>query len=432
MSTPDSYAKFIATLNAEILPFSLTSPASYQELLNQIGNARLVLMGEATHGTKEFYQARIELTKYLIQESGFHAVAIEGDWTSAYPVHCYLQGNSPIKDAYTALEDFKRFPAWMWRNQEMLAFIEWLRSYNDQANNKEKSVGFYGLDLYCLNSSIQAVINYLKINDPVAAKQAIQHYSCFDHCAINPQAYGYLVSSGLKENCIKEVTEQFLKMQQIAFKKKHQNFTEAENEFFANQSARVARNAELYYRALYEPKQLTWNIRDQHMVETLHNLISHLEDKLRLPAKLIIWAHNSHVGDARATEMSSRKEINLGQLVREQFGTASFLLGFSTYTGTVTAATDWDGEPETKGIQPGFAESYEELFHHLGHENFILNLHHNEQLNHLLKPTRLQRAIGVIYRPETERLSHYFFTHLPYQFDSLIHIDKTHALKPLD
>lgn len=433
MSYSQSHENLISTLNETIVPFSLDNKSAYKDLLHMIGNSRLVLMGEATHGTSEFYRARIELTKYLIQEKNFHALAIEGDWTSTYPVHRYLQGHGNAADPQPALSYFKRFPSWMWRNTEILSFLQWLREFNDKTHRPERKLGFYGLDLYCLNDSIQALINYLKNTDPLAAQQAIQRYSCFDHCAIDPQNYGYLVKSGLKKNCLKEVTEQLLDIQNKAFDKMHHGtFTEPEKEFYATQNARVAKNAELYYRALYETNHITWNIRDQHMVETLHNLITHLETTHQLPAKIIVWAHNSHVGDARATEMASRGEVNLGQLVREQFGAVSFHLGFSTYTGTVTAASEWDSPPESKKIKPGFQESYEELFHSLSRPNFILNLHGHEAVRHLLKPARLQRAIGVIYRPETERLSHYFFTHLPYQFDALIHLNETTAIKPLD
>ncbi len=424
--------KLIHLLNDEIIPFSISDKNSYKTLSEKIGDARIVLLGEATHGTDEFYRTRAELCKYLIQEKGFQAIAVEGDWTSAYYINNYIKGYGNADDVDYALQDFKRFPAWMWRNTVILSFLNWLRAYNDKLPSKNK-IGFYGLDLYCLASSMQAVIQFLNKTDPTAAKHAMERYACFDHVGTDPQAYGYMVESRLKKPCINEAKEQLLEMQRMAFDKFHdQPIDETESLFFATQNARVVKNAENYYRSMFESHANTWNIRDQHMAETLQNIISHLETIHKMPAKIIIWAHNSHVGDARATEMSERKELNLGQLVREHFASSTFHLGFSTYQGTVTAASDWDSPPMCKKVLPGLPGSYESLFHDLKYKEFILDLHHGEHVKHLLELSRLQRAIGVIYRPETERASHYFFTHLPFQFDALIHIDETHAVEPLD
>lgn len=428
--TENASESLIHLLNQEITPFSLDDSNSYQQLGKKIGDARLVLLGEATHGTEEFYQARAALSQYLIKEKNFHAIAIEGDWTSCYPVNNYLQGSNKITDAELSLSEFKRFPAWMWRNNIIPGLLQWIRNYNEKEN---AAVGFYGLDLYSLNASMQAVIDYLKKHYPDAAKKAAARYACFDHTAKDPQTYGYLIDSHSKKACAHEVTEQFLDMQQLAFEKFHEEgISDADALFYATQNARVVKNAEHYYRGMFESHEMTWNIRDQHMAETLQNLISHLETKLNTPAKIIVWAHNSHVGDARATEMAERKEINLGQLVREQFGATSFHLGFSTHYGTVTAADDWGFDPKTKEIVEGLTGSYEAIFHALKYKNFLLDLHLGEHIKHLLQLPRLQRAIGVIYRPETERQSHYFFTRLPHQFDSIIHIDTTKALIPLD
>lgn len=422
----------IRILNKEILPFSIEDKSTYQPLIEKIGDARIVLIGEASHGTEEFYQSRIELSKYLIAEKEFHAIAIEGDWPNTYSIHRYLQGEGNENDSFACLKKFKRFPTWMWCNTTIPPFLKWLRHYNDQLQNIKQKIGFFGLDLYSLNESIHEVIEYLKLKDPKSAKNASERYACFDHCAVDPQTYSYLVESGVKKSCIKEVSEQFLEMQNNFFNKIRENKLE-ENEllFFATQNARVVKNAEYYYRSLFESREETWNIRDRHMVETLQNLISHIETKLKIPAKIIIWAHNSHVGDARATDMGTRGEVNLGQLVKEQFSNISFHIGFSTYSGTVTAAANWDEEPECKTIIPALKGSYEDLFHALYLKNFILFLHNDEHINHLLNISRLQRAIGVIYRPDTERFSHYYFSHLPYQFDAIIHIDKTTSLKPL-
>lgn len=420
----NSHQKLVDLLNAEILPFEIEEPSAYAALAEYIGEAHIVLLGEATHGTAEFYEARARLSQYLIQNQGFHAVAIEGDWTSAYPLHLYLQGEGGRDQPEFALEEFKRFPTWMWRNTVILKLLHELRLYNDSI--RQKKVGFYGLDLYCLNDSMQVVVDYLKKYHPQYAQKAIQRYACFDHGALDPHDYSYQVNYGAKKACFNEVTEQLLDMQRLAVANVK---NVKEFQFYALQNARLVKNAEHYYRAMFESHEATWNIRDQHMAETLQNLMAFLTAKLKKPAKIIVWAHNSHIGDARATEMSERHEVNLGQLVRERFNISSFSLGFSTYGGTVTAASRWGGAPEIKRINPALSESYEALFHDLKLKNFILPLRKESELTHLLKLSRLQRAIGVIYLPETERMSHYYFARLPYQFDAIIHFNQTHALQ---
>jgi erythromycin esterase-like protein len=359
------------------------------------------------------------------------AVAIEGDWPDAYHVHRYLQGKGGSNDAERSLDRFERFPTWMWRNTTMPPFLSWLRTYNDQIPSVSEKVGFYGLDLYSLNASIEAVIHFLMKIDPEAARRAQERYSCFDHANIEPQMYGYLINAGIKKSCINEAIAELIELQHRSFEYLRRDGIAEDEYFFATQNARLVKNAENYYRSMLEGQITTWNIRDRHMAETLNVLVDHLETRCNKPAKVIIWAHNSHIGDARATEMSERGEVNIGQLVREQYDTHSYSIGFSTYEGFVTAASDW-GEPmQRKKVMPGLPGSYEELFHHIKYENFLLNLMGNQQLEHFLHISRLQRAIGVIYRPDTERFSHYFFTHLPYQFDSLIHFDKTSAVRPL-
>lgn len=424
----DVHQKLITCLNDAIEPFS--ESGDYSSILEKIGNARFVMIGEATHGTHEFYKTRIEITQQLIKQKNFMAVAIEGDWPDAHRVHRYLQGRDNIQDSESALDDFKRFPTWMWRNTTMPSFLKWLREHNERLTPLHK-VGFYGLDLYSLNASMQAVVNYLMKVDPQSAIEAKNRYACFDHMTIDPQMYAYLASNRVKKSCIDEVVAELRDLQHNAFKYLQKDGMVAEEDyFFATQNARIVKNAEIYYRSMFKGHVASWNIRDRHMMETLNVLADHLEHRFNRPAKIIIWAHNSHVGDARATEMGERGEVNIGQLVREQHPD-TYSIGFSTYEGFVTAASNWDEPAERKKIVPGFRESYEELFHQLRHKNFILHLIGNEEIEHLLKIPRLQRAIGVIYRPETERLSHYFFTHLPHQFDSLIHLDKTNALEPL-
>jgi erythromycin esterase-like protein len=426
----DAYQTLVNVIHDAAVPIT-DSRDKYTSLLDKIGDARFVLMGEASHGTHEFYQTRIELTQQLIEKKGFMAVMIEGDWPDAYRIHRYVQGAGDASQSELSLDDFKRFPSWMWRNTTMPPFLKWLRAHNDKSSSLINKVGFYGLDLYSLNTSMQAVIQYLKRMDPAAAKHAIQQYACFDHLNVDPQVYGYLTSSGVKKSCMNEAVAELCELQHRTFAYLQRDGIAAEDEyFFALQNARLVKNAETYYRSMYEGQVSSWNIRDRHMVETIGVLADHLEHQRLKPAKIIIWAHNSHVGDARATEMSERGEVNVGQLVREQH-TDTYSIGFSTYEGFVTAATNWDTPALRRAIVPGFTESYEELFHHVPYKNFILNMNGNETLDHYLKIPRLQRAIGVIYRPETERLSHYYFTHLPYQFDSIIHLDKTHAVQPL-
>ncbi|MCL9684961.1 erythromycin esterase family protein [Legionella maioricensis] len=427
----DAMYKLIEVITESALPLQEQNE-TYDALLDKIGNARFVMIGEASHGTHEFYQARIKITQRLIKERGFMAVAIEGDWPDAYHVHRYLQGKGGSNDAERALEQFKRFPTWMWRNTTMPPFLCWLRTYNDQVTPPSQKIGFYGLDLYSLNASIEAVIHFLMKIDPEAARRAQQRYSCFDHVNIEPQMYGYLINAGIKKSCINEAIAELIELQHRAFEYLRHDGIAAEDEyFFATQNARLVKNAENYYRSMLEGQVTSWNIRDRHMAETLNVLVDHLETRWNKPAKIIIWAHNSHVGDARATEMSERGEVNIGQLVREQYDTHSYSIGFSTYEGFVSAASDWDEPVQRKKVMPGLPGSYEELFHHIQYKNFLLNLIGNQQLEHFLQLSRLQRAIGVIYRPDTERFSHYFFTHLPYQFDSLIHFDKTNAVQPL-
>lgn len=409
------------------------SKDDYVSLLEDIGNARIVLIGEATHGTQEFYQTRIEITKRLIAEKNFMAVAIEGDWPDAYSIHRYVLGAGPITDYEIALRAFSRFPSWMWCNVTLPPFLKWLRSYNDNLTSSREKIGFFGLDLYSLNASMQAVIDYLHKVDPQSVQRALSRYACFDHMKPDPQTYGYLSSSGIKKSCLREAIDQLLEMQHHAFDYVRQDDLATEDEYLsATQNARVVKNAERYYRSMFEGHVQSWNIRDEHMVETLTILANALENRFGEPAKIVIWAHNSHVGDARATEMGSQGEVNMGQLIKEQYDTDAYSIGFSTFQGTVTAASDWDRPAECKKLVPGIEGSYEDLFNHCEHENFLLKLQNNAQLEHYLSLPRLQRAIGVIYRPETERTSHYFFSRLCYQFNSIIHFDHTTAVQPLE
>jgi erythromycin esterase-like protein len=404
----------------------------YDPLLELIGDARFVLLGEASHGTHEFYRTRAEITKRLIAEKGFAAVAVEADWPDAYRINRYVRGASDDSEAVEALGDFERFPAWMWRNADVLDFVGWLREYNDDLASGASKAGFYGLDLYSLHGSIEAVLGYLDKVDPEAARRARYRYACFEHFGEDTQAYGYAASIGITESCENEVVTQLIELQRRAAELARRDGRVAADEFFfAEQNARLVKNAEQYYRSMFHARVSSWNLRDRHMAETLDALRAHL-DMQRRGTKIVVWEHNSHLGDARATEMGERGEWNVGQLVREQVGAQAVLVGFTTYDGTVTAATDWGGPAERKSVRPALSGSYEALFHEAGSKRFLLNLRDDAEVASMLRTPRLERAIGVIYRPETERISHYFRARLPAQFDAIIHIDRTRAVEPLE
>ena len=406
-------------------------PSQYDELLDGIGDARIVLLGEATHGTHEFYRERAFITRRLIAEKGFAAVAVEADWPDAYRINRFVRGASADEEAVQALADFGRFPTWMWRNADVLDFVGWLRTHNDGLP-EDKRAGFYGMDLYSLRASMQAVLAYLDKVDPDAARRARHRYGCFDQFGEEMQDYGYAASVGLHPSCEREVVSQLLDLhlQRVAYASRDGRVA-ADEYFYAEQNARLVRNAEEYYRTMFGGRADSWNLRDRHMVATLHELLAFL-DRARPGARLVVWAHNSHLGDARATEMRERGELNVGQLVREEFGAAAALVGFTTFTGTVTAASEWDGPAHRKLVRPALAGSYERLFHDAQMPRFLLPLRRDPELASALAAPRLERAIGVLYLPETERPSHYFHARLPEQFDFVLHIDETRAVEPLE
>ncbi len=407
-------------------------PQDYDRLLDEIGEARFVLIGESTHGTEEFYRERSVITRRLIEERGFHAVAVEADWPTAFRVNRYVRNYSDDQSPDEALSDFQRFPTWMWRNTVMDEFVGWLRDHNSQRSRDTDRVGFYGLDLYSLTASVEAVISYLDSVDPEAAERARDRYDCFGRFADNEQAYGYAASLGVTQACEDDVVNQLVELQRRASDLAVRDGQFAADEFFsAEQNARLAKNAEAYYRTMFRGHISSWNLRDTHMADTLDELIGYLGQRTGEPAKIVVWAHNSHLGDARATQIGDAGEVNLGQLTRERHGKEAFLIGQTTYQGTVTAASDWDEPGERKRVRAGLEGSCEALFHEVAvvHESFLLSLRDSDTR---LRLPRLQRAIGVVYKPETERLSHYFDVRLAEQFDAVIHQDTTTALRPLD
>jgi len=406
-------------------------PAQYDELIEGGGGARVVLLGEASHGTHEFYRERAFITRRLISEKGFAGVAVEADWPDAYRINRYLRGVGADLDSVEALDDFKRFPTWMWRNADVLDFVGWLREHNDGRPAAERA-GFYGLDLYSLRTSMQAVLEYLAKVDPAAARRAQQRYACFDHFGADLQRYAHAAGYGLSASCEGEVVTQLVELHQRAAEYAQRNGRIAPDEFFyAEQNARLVRNAEEYYRTMLHGRAESWNLRDRHMAETLSALLAYL-DRARPNARLVIWAHNSHLGDARATQMGEHGELNVGQLARERFGAGAVLVGFTTHTGTVTAASGWDGPAERKHVRPAMSGSYERLFHDAGLSRALLPLRADAELAAALAAPRLERAIGVIYLPETERQSHYFHARLSDQFDYVLHFDHTRAVEPLE
>jgi erythromycin esterase-like protein/predicted phosphoribosyltransferase len=423
----------VATVRAELeaLPGGRNDQTA---LLNLVGDAHFVLLGEASHGTHEFYAERAAFTERLIEEKGFGAVAVEADWPDAYRVNRFVRGRSMDETAEEALRGFQRFPTWMWRNAVVLDFVGWLRERNDRVGGEEQSkVGFYGLDLYGLFRSIEEIISYLERIDPTAAERARERYACFDQFGEDAQAYGYAAAFGAGEACEREVIEQLVDLQQHALEYARRDGLIAEDEFFfAEQSARTVRAAEEYYRSMFGDRVSSWNLRDRHMTETLEALADHLSRRRGEPAKIVVWAHNSHVGDARATEMGSIGELTVGQLVRERHAGDCLLAGFTTFAGTVTAADDWGGPAERKQVRPALPGSVEELFHQVGDDRFLLPFATAPSSAEALRSARLERAIGVIYRPSTERQSHYFRARLADQFDVVVHIDDTRAVEPLE
>jgi erythromycin esterase-like protein len=419
----------IDLIREKAVPLSGASDVT-DEILALVGDARFVLIGEASHGTHEFYKYRAAITKRLISEKDFAAVAVEADFPDAYRINRFVRGEGSDRTAEDALGEFQRFPLWMWRNTEVLEFVEWLKNHNDPLGMGEK-IGFYGIDLYSLHSSMAAVLKYLEAVDKEAANRARYRYSCFNAFGEDAQHYGYAASFDVSKSCEDEAVNQLMDLRQKAFNYMNRDgFVARDEYFFAEQNARLVINAEEYYREMFRGRVSSWNLRDRHMAETLAALAAHLESQ-QIPPKIVVWAHNSHLGDASATDMQQRGEWNVGQLIREQFPGETINIGFTTFTGTVTATDNWDEPARLKRVREGLNNSYERLFHQAEIPRFFLNLR-DEETRGAFRGQLLERAIGVIYRPETERASHYFYADLPRQFDGVIHFDVTRALEPLD
>jgi protein-L-isoaspartate(D-aspartate) O-methyltransferase len=401
-------------------PFEGIGAADLEPLLQRVGDARLVLLGEATHGTSEFYRMRARITRELIERKGFTVVAVEADWPDAARIDHWVRDLEHPAPDWIA---FTRFPTWMWRNHEVRELVEWLRERN-RGVAVERRVGFYGLDLYSLHTSIAAVLVYLDEVDPDSAAVARARYGCLTPWSSDPASYGYAALTRQYRSCEPEVVGM---LRDLLDKRLRYLHADGERYFDAVQNARLVTDAERYYRLMYYGGVESWNHRDTHMFDTLR----HILEARGAGSKAVVWAHNSHLGNARATEMSARGELNIGQLCREVFGSEVHAVGFGTDRGTVAAASDWGAAMEIKSVRPSAARSYERLCHESGVSRFLLALREEGPLRAALMEPRLERAIGVIYRPETELASHYFAAHLPAQFDEWIWFDESRAVEPL-
>lgn len=426
---PVSAAETELLSEEDVLPLTGGS-SDLDPLMELVGDRRFVLLGEASHGSHEFYETRARITRRLVEEKGFNAVAVEADWPDAYRVNRFVLGGAGDRDAVDALADFQRFPGWMWRNLDVVAFITWLRCFNGAHNDRRDKVRFYGLDLYSLRASMDAVVAYLDSVDHEAAAQARDRYSCFDHVQGQGPEYGHAVTLDLMVPCENEVVAQLVDLRRRAAALLALDGWAAEDElFFAEQNARLVHDAERYYRVMYQGRVESWNLRDRHMAGTLSALAHHL-DRLDRRAKVVVWEHNSHVGDARATELGWSGELNVGQLARTTWGDDCVLVGFTTDHGTVTASSDWGGPAERKRVRPAMGGSFESVLHRTGPDQFFVPLGNRTPM--ALRSPRLERAIGVIYRPETERQSHWFRARMAQQFDAVFHIDETTAVTPIE
>jgi protein-L-isoaspartate(D-aspartate) O-methyltransferase len=406
---------------AEPLP-ELDDPA-FGAMFDRFAKTRIVLLGEATHGTTEFYRARAQITRRLIERHGFNIVAVEADWPDAARIDRYVRHKALHIGSGPA---FRRFPQWMWRNVEVANFVDWLRARNAGLHPTDHA-GFFGLDIYNMNASIAAVIEYLDRFDPEAAVIARERYGCLTPWQRDPSTYGRAALTTGYAKCERPV---LLALRDLLNKQIEYEARDRDSFLDAAQNARLVASAERYYRAMYYATADSWNLRDRHMFDTLN----HLMDWRGATAKVVVWAHNSHIGNAAATDMGqAREEINIGQLCRENFGDDAALIGFGTDRGTVAAADHWDGPMKVKTVRPAHPESYEYLCRDAGVRRFLLDLRKGQhgELRLALMRARLERAIGVIYRPETELASHYFDAHLPEQFDGYVWFEETRAIKPL-
>ncbi|KAJ3054507.1 hypothetical protein HK097_001630 [Rhizophlyctis rosea] len=462
-------------ISANAIPVFLNDPKrSYDRLLSAIGDSQFVLIGDGTHGTAEFYKERAYITQRLVQEKGFTVVGVEGDWPDCYRINQYVKGYGKDSSAIETLRDFKRFPLWMWRNDVMVPFIAWMRSYNDAVKRdgrpQQEKVTFHGIDMYSLHKSAETVVQYLEKIDPALAKKAKERYACFDKFGPDTMTYALFTGRGVQKSCQKEVQKVLTDLLNDGYAKVAKGLSDDEDgpqerKWVAMMNALVVSDAEKYYRCMLEEDEKTWNIRDTHMVQVLDELVKHHQSPTGGPAKAIVWAHNSHLGDASATDMGKRRgEINVGQLCREKWGTDKvFNIGFLSNTGTVTAADEWDEPAQNMTLNPSMRDSVEDILYDAcgrNMENFMLIMKTKETdggrkkdvdpaVTRLLSKPLLQRYVGVLYKPATERWSHYSKSELANQrdisnklmtlctktnkkFDACVYLHSTTGITPLD
>jgi protein-L-isoaspartate(D-aspartate) O-methyltransferase len=419
----DRSAGLATLVREEAETFDDIDSASLDAMVERIGDARLVLLGEATHGTSEFYRMRARISRELIARRGFQFVAVEADWPDAARIDDYVLGGP--RRSKLEFTPFARFPTWMWRNTEVHDFVDWMRAYN--ADHESHRAGFHGLDLYSLFTSIAAVLSYLDDVDPDAAKVARHRYGALTPWQKDPAAYGEAVLVGRYQSSEPAVVAMLRDMLEGRVEYAQRD---GERFFDAAQNARLVADAERYYRAMYYGSAASWNLRDAHMFDTLRSLLAFYGPD----SKGIVWAHNSHVGDATATEMSARGEHNVGQLCRTLYGEQAYIIGFGTDHGTVAAASNWDEPVQFMRVVPGRDGTYERVFHDTDLRAFTLHLRRpgRRAVREELASPLLERAIGVVYRPQTELQSHYFYASLPRQFDEYVWFDETRAVRPLD
>lgn len=435
MKKLNSEISLIAAIKKHAIPMK-GQMTDYDDIISAAKDKIFVMIGCTTHGTKEFYRTRAEITGRLIQDMHFDALAIESDWQGALRINNFTQSliNESAEDA---LSGFNQFPTWLWRNNEIINFIEWLRIYNTTYRKPEKDndapVNTYGIDIYGMKATLNALLNYLNQVDSVAAKRARRRFKCLENF-INPlTSEGPLPEFDLNDSCAHDAAMQLFELRRKADEYIKKEYPDAENAYFhAKQNANILCHAEEYYRSIMHGDPDSWNIRNRHMFETLEDLAHHLGTRLGRPPRIAVWAHNAHIGNARATEMNKRGELNVGQLIEDKYKDKSLLIGITGSCGTVLAADNWDEPGRVKKMNRPLPGSYEELFYGLKNRGFVLDLRDNNAAVAGLVVPRLQRSIGVIYKPETERYSHYLEVCLPEQFNFLLHFDETTAIKPLD
>ncbi|KAJ5656697.1 hypothetical protein N7507_008647 [Penicillium longicatenatum] len=423
--------------NRAIEPLPGIADKSFASHFDRFADKQVVLLGDGSHGTSEFYTARAEITKRFIKEHGFTMVAVEADWPDAEAIDRYVRmrtgPQAQIGGTARGFEPFKRFPTWMWRNREMQDLVEWMRNWNKDLPPNRR-VGFYGLDLYSMGASIRAVIDYLDSVDPVAGKEARKRYGCLAPWTEEPIEYGLAALHGIKD-CEKQVLHILQDLLEKRLEYVTEDYQDRDEYHSGKQNAYLVRDAEKYYKAMYWSEASSWTLRDTHMFSTLQRILQH-----RPPPenKAVVWAHNSHVGDARYTSMGIRRdELNIGQLCRERLGRENVaIIGCGTHTGTVAAAHEWDEDMQIMDVRPSREDSWEIIAHDTGVPSFLLDLRRgyldSTLRAGLAREIRLQRFIGVIYRPDTERASHYSQTILHKQFDGYVWFDRTEAVKPLE